>query len=473
MSQLIKQIKNFKDTNDLAGYQKLVLKELTKEFGGAAAAIHDAGDKSEDVAIAWGNLTENAGGGLVPALRGINVYLTESINGWNRFLSGLDKASSETKNFVTVISHIIPGIGGALTSLQTISNWGNEMDANNKAANAMLDLADATETATDANQAYVPSAEEVEAANKAISDANIAMVGTIQSMQDAEESYAKKSAGFAQDRQEVEQKRVEAFAEGSQTVEEINANYQTSIDAIARQEADLAAERDKQTLQFISNILLQKLEVDGLTTAEFDAFAKQQEAWGLWSADTVAKAQAAWAEADKVAASISAIPDTKVSNITVVHSDVNSNGLPWTTADGGMGPNNPFTTSGGASENPHAGQIYNPATGQWTNSADQGTGFKPLNPMNGPWWDPYNQNSIPTSWQQNYKKFGHADGGSFMIPSSYGNEGFQLGGGDTASGGERLQIIPKGQAGSSEIDYDRMAQAFAQAVRDTLQTLGR
>ena len=38
----------------------------------------------------------------------------------------------------------------------------------------------------------------------------------------------------------------------------------------------------------------------------------------------------------------------------------------------------------------------------------------------------------------------HASGGSFLIPSSYGNEGFLMGNGDTASGGERITITPSG-----------------------------
>jgi hypothetical protein len=42
---------------------------------------------------------------------------------------------------------------------------------------------------------------------------------------------------------------------------------------------------------------------------------------------------------------------------------------------------------------------------------------------------------------------GHATGGDFMIPMSYGNEGFKMGNGDTASGGERVTITPKGGGG--------------------------
>lgn len=39
----------------------------------------------------------------------------------------------------------------------------------------------------------------------------------------------------------------------------------------------------------------------------------------------------------------------------------------------------------------------------------------------------------------------HAAGGLFEIPAAYGNEGFRLGNGDTASAGEGVQIIPKNE----------------------------
>lgn len=45
----------------------------------------------------------------------------------------------------------------------------------------------------------------------------------------------------------------------------------------------------------------------------------------------------------------------------------------------------------------------------------------------------------------------HAAGGSFLIPMGYGNEGFAMGNGDTASGGERVTITPRGQNPNADI----------------------
>jgi hypothetical protein len=66
----------------------------------------------------------------------------------------------------------------------------------------------------------------------------------------------------------------------------------------------------------------------------------------------------------------------------------------------------------------------------------------------------------------------HASGGSFLIPSSYGNEGFKLGNGDTASAGERITITKNGegqQQGGMVIDYN----LFARTLATELQKVGR
>lgn len=77
---------------------------------------------------------------------------------------------------------------------------------------------------------------------------------------------------------------------------------------------------------------------------------------------------------------------------------------------------------------------------------------------------------------------GHATGGMFGIPESYGNEGFMLGNGDTASGGEQLQIIPRGQKSggvtvnimldSATPDPERVAYNLAPYIKRVLRQEG-
>jgi hypothetical protein len=67
----------------------------------------------------------------------------------------------------------------------------------------------------------------------------------------------------------------------------------------------------------------------------------------------------------------------------------------------------------------------------------------------------------------------HASGGDFMIPMSYGNEGFKMGNGDTASGGERVSITPRGQQpDNASIQLAALVGAIPSA-RDNAKALAR
>jgi hypothetical protein len=251
-------------------------------------------------------------------------------------------------------------------------------DANLAAGRSANEASAAFETETEKAKILSDGQKVLQDALDATTKANQGMINTIQSMQDMDENYTNKVKDLAD-------QRVKALADGDLV----------ALEKIKQAEIDLGIERDKQTLQFISNILLQKLELGGLTDAEFEAFAKQQEAWGLWSADVVAKAQAAWQEADRVAASIAAIESQKV------FIDV------------------------------------------WTTHYETWAGGQPAaSPMRA-----------------------HASGGSFLIPQSYGNEGFRMGNGDTASGGETVTITPQGMGSNSgQIDYNKLARVLRDAI---------
>lgn len=73
----------------------------------------------------------------------------------------------------------------------------------------------------------------------------------------------------------------------------------------------------------------------------------------------------------------------------------------------------------------------------------------------------------PVPVNPNKPKYAHADGGSFIIPQSYGYEGFSLGGMDTASGGERLRIDPQGSMSPRETITRDDIQKLINAVLST------
>lgn len=193
------------------------------------------------------------------------------------------------------------------------------------ATKAMIENSEVTNENTSALDDNAKANEELA---KATSERISSMISLIDSMQSAEEDYTSKSKDLAQERADAEHELIELWAEaseaqrkgmpvGDELAENINEAV-AKLDEIKAKEAELAEERNKNTLQFISNILAENLARDGWTEKEFAAFAAQQQAWGLWSADVVENAKAAWQEADRVTASINAIPTNKTSVITVV-----------------------------------------------------------------------------------------------------------------------------------------------------------
>jgi hypothetical protein len=79
----LQQMENFKKSNDLIGYQKVILSELKGEFEGTAKAINDASDGSADLNNEWGNLQENIGNLDKDAIRGLIVSLTDLLRAIN------------------------------------------------------------------------------------------------------------------------------------------------------------------------------------------------------------------------------------------------------------------------------------------------------------------------------------------------------------------------------------------------------
>jgi hypothetical protein len=243
------------------------------------------------------------------------------------------------------------------------------------------------------------------------------MIGLINNIQSAEENFTEKSEDLADKRLKAEEKLATFRAQGYWEQSSQIQGALEDLEEIKQSEQELADERAKQTLQFISDILAEQLARDGWTQTEFEAFAKQQEAWGLWSADVVEKAQAAWLEADKITQSISAIPTQR---------DINFN----------------FSTSGVDPQTLPGGYAY-----QYANQS---------------------------------KSTPHAGGGSFTIPFGGGNESFMMPGGNTASGGETVTITQANRESRTDallqelinkkmVDENRLARAFLTGLQSVGQ----
>lgn len=98
------QIKTMVKSGDTLGAQKLVLRELEKEFGGTAASQATNVDRLK---VSLGNLAENAGGVLAPAVNSAAGELTH-------FVDDLDKTGTTANKIRRGIGQVATVIGNGL-----------------------------------------------------------------------------------------------------------------------------------------------------------------------------------------------------------------------------------------------------------------------------------------------------------------------------------------------------------------------
>jgi len=127
---------------------------------------------------------------------------------------------------------------------------------------------------------------------KEITDVNKGMLALIGDIQSEEEKYSKKYTEITNDMNLSDDERMSKLGE-------------------------LEAEHQRVNNEILSGLVERKLMQDGvLTDDEFEWLIKKREEWGLYSAETVAKARAVWQEADKITASLNSIPRDIQTNIT-------------------------------------------------------------------------------------------------------------------------------------------------------------
>lgn len=111
-------IKGMWEAGDAAGAQAEILKELNKEFGGQAAAYAESyAGKIESMKLAWGDLVQALGEGLLPILAKVAGALGDVIK-WFTSLNGITKAAIIVTPLLTVAWHALSAsaIGAALAS---------------------------------------------------------------------------------------------------------------------------------------------------------------------------------------------------------------------------------------------------------------------------------------------------------------------------------------------------------------------
>ncbi len=415
-----KMIATLVETGDTLGAQKIILDELSKEFGGSAlAASKTYTGQIKILKNEVGNLSEAFGSKLVPVL-------SDVVGGMADFISIQNDANKLMESGENTYRR-------AAIAQATI----DEVNRRNKQSTEDV-------TGAQVNQAgvlddiLVPSLEDTTKAIEEFQKANAGMI-------DGAIDITSRNKDFAASQQEILDNIAITREEGEKLypweAEKITEN-QEKLDELGQAYFDnledfKAAMQEKFTLYAIEQIAMSD-GVAGFSAAEYEkarvilettdvataaAFEEQQAMAML--AQAVSDGTLPVQEWGGVLDSVMADGVASVSEVqAAIEAVPKENAITFTISTIGAPPNLDVSTDAAV--------------------APKGT-----------------------------HRAAHAIGGSFVIPSNYGTEGFSLGGGDTASGGEGIKITPRGKSGNEDViaaiernrlSEERLAQLFEGAM---------
>jgi hypothetical protein len=147
------QVAQMVENNNTMGAQKVILAELSKEFGGSAAAQATASDKMK---VALGNLEEEVGQALLPVIEGLANFLTDDvIPAFSAVVGWIKQNQTTVKILAGVVAamwvawkgyKILTAVSAAYTALIAKMAAGNALQR--AAAGNMRNLAGAAGVAT-------------------------------------------------------------------------------------------------------------------------------------------------------------------------------------------------------------------------------------------------------------------------------------------------------------------------------------
>jgi hypothetical protein len=268
---------------------------------------------------------------------------------------------------------------------------------------------------------------------KAVTEANNTALSTITNVQSENDSYAKSlddlNKKHAEEQAEIDKLLAQGWSPLSDKVQEVQKRYDDTGKAID----GLAAQHDQAMKRIVYDLFVAKLQADGFTDSEFQMALQAGEALGVIDPATAQMALGFNTVAQAAAAGkikVSELGDAAKAVVGEYNIDLYINAYGDTSLIDALKTQNKAT--GGPGSNKGAKK--------------------------------------PTAF---------ASGGSFIVPSAYGNEGFNLGGMATASAGERVTVSPSGAGGSIIFNFPNyigtpqdLKNAMQQAVRQ-MQLDGR
>ena len=220
------QIKTLVKSGDTLTAQKIILGELQKEFGGAAAAAADPIDK---LRASFNNLEQEVGGQLLPVVDQYVGIIQQAVN-----ISGtLERATHGSAFSFAGLNHAILATIPGVSLLQSASDTRaagqkKAADGDKAAAAAVKAVADATQKYTADLASGTATREQLAADSKAVADAQqhqssiqTAVTNSIQKGTDA----ANASAAAEKKRDEAEKARLKAAKEAQKQLTDSLTKY--------------------------------------------------------------------------------------------------------------------------------------------------------------------------------------------------------------------------------------------------------
>jgi Prophage tail length tape measure protein len=313
----LKQIAHFKETNDLAGYQSLILSELGREFGGAAGKINQAGDGAENLKTAIGNLQEEIGRGFIPQARAMNKATTESVNSYIKATQGARDYNEAIADLgITDRGFFLIQQDGTIISREQADQLLENAQVAKIVDDTMRDLADSQEGLGKAVELTDEQLKEQEEQVKTLTEYNKGLLNVTASMQSANETYEKSASSLTKERIELEAERSLKLSQGYQSSGSVIKELDQKLLDNSNAAIENANQHTMATRTIILGMLEQRLATDGLDTRETEFLLKKGVEWGIYSDTAIAEMRAAMQEAEILSASINEIPTSKDITIT-------------------------------------------------------------------------------------------------------------------------------------------------------------
>ena len=248
----IKQIEHFKETNDLVGYQNLVLNELSVEFGGAAQAMQDASLKGNQLKNSWGNLGEALGESTAPAVEYFNNGMSNSLNvisAWITESTAANKAADAQADKIAGLAAEFESLGesayqagrGGQTMTPAFKEFVNTALENEAAMKKGAEMADYySRQIVKVGEAAALSEEDL----KSLSQANADLISGARDVLDANNDYIQSQGEITAQIAELTAQKQALISQGwwvesdavrdvQGKIDELNGKYTESADAHA------------------------------------------------------------------------------------------------------------------------------------------------------------------------------------------------------------------------------------------------